>query len=111
MPELGDGAPQATPVDGQVSRAVSARDEGRELPVLAVARPIEPVRERLPLPVAAAAAAGGFALGVGAFLLVRSLRLPLRLLRSLRRGRRRRRKVEIAASRSVLVDIHFLRER
>lgn len=108
MPELGDGAPQATPVDGQVSRAVSARDEAGELPVLAVARPIEPVRERLPLPVAAA---GGFALGVGAFLLVRSLRLPLRLLRSLRRGRRRRRKVEIAASRSLLVDIHFLRER
>jgi len=77
------------------------------LPVLAEARPIER-RPEVSLPAAVAAATGGFLLGVAAFLMVRVLRRPKPM--ALRLGRRRKR-TEIAASRSFLVDIHLLKDR
>jgi hypothetical protein len=83
----------------------------RPLPVLAEPRPIE----RAPgasLPAAVVAATGGFLIGVATFVLVRLLRRPqagaaLRL----GRGRGRRKRVEVAASRSFLVDVHLLKDR
>jgi hypothetical protein len=84
------------------------QSDARPLPVLAEPRPIEPRRE-VSLPAAVAAATGGFLLGVASFVLVRILRRPksAATLR-LRRGRKR---TEIAASRSFLVDIHLLKDR
>jgi hypothetical protein len=83
----------------------------RPLPVLAEPRPVERPLEAS-LPAAVAAATGGFLLGVAAFVLVRVLRRPrsaaaLRLRRGAARGRR----VEVAASRSFLVDVHLLKDR
>jgi hypothetical protein len=83
----------------------------RPLPVLAEPRPVELPREAA-LPAAAAAAAGGFLLGIATFVLVRVLRRPrsaaaLRMRRGAARGRR----VEVAASRSFLVDVHLLKDR
>ena len=80
--------------------------EVRPLPVLAEPRPIER-RPEVSLPAAVAAATGGFLLGVATFLLVRVLRRPKPV--ALRLGRRKKR--EIAASRSFLVDIHLLKDR
>jgi hypothetical protein len=80
--------------------------EVRPLPVLAEPRPIErpaPVS----LPAAVAAATGGFLLGIATFVLVRVLRRPKSV--AVRVGRRR--KVDVAASRSFLVDIHLLKDR
>jgi len=78
----------------------------RPLPVLAEPRPIER-RPPVSLPAAVAAATGGFLLGVMAFLAVRVLRRPRAPM--LRLGGRK--KSEIAASRSFLVDIHLLKDR
>jgi hypothetical protein len=78
------------------------------LPVLAEPRVIEPRRE-VSLPAAVAAATGGFLLGIATFVLARILRRP-RSAATLRLGRGRRR-AEIAASRSFLVDIHLLRDK
>jgi hypothetical protein len=82
----------------------------RPLPVLAEPRPIER-RPVVSLPAAVVAATGGFLLGVATFLLVRVLRRPrpasVRLARSGGRGKR----VDVAASRSFLVDIHLLKDR
>jgi hypothetical protein len=82
--------------------------EERPLPVLAEARPIErppPV----PLPVVAAVGAMGFVAGVLAWTLVQVLKRPSgsSVVRSLRR--RRARGVEIAGTRSFLVDVHLLK--
>jgi hypothetical protein len=83
----------------------------RPLPVLAEPRPVEHPPD-VPLPAAVAAAAGGFLLGAATFLLVRVLRRP-RSAATLRlaRGQGRARRVEVAASRSFLVDIHLLKDR
>jgi hypothetical protein len=81
-------------------------DVSDNLPVLAEARPIER-RPPVSLPAAVAAATGGFLLGVATFLMVRVLRRPKPV--ALRLGRRK--KSEIAASRSFLVDIHLLKDR
>jgi hypothetical protein len=78
----------------------------RPLPVLAEPRPIER-RPEVSLPAAVAAATGGFLLGIATFVLVRVLRRPKPV--PLRLGRRR--KSDIAASRSFLVDIHLLKDR
>jgi hypothetical protein len=78
----------------------------RPLPVLAEARPIER-RVEVSLPAAVAAATGGFLLGVATFILVRVLRRPKPV--ALRLGRRK--KTDITASRSFLVDIHLLKDR
>ena len=94
----------------------------RPLPVLAEVRPVETGGDPgaleqarpVPLPVAVAAATGGFLLGVAAFVLVRVLRQPRagRRLRGSRLGRRGRgHGVEIAGSRSFLVDVHLLKDR
>ena len=83
--------------------------DSRPLPVLAEPRPVERPREAS-LPAAAVAATGGFLLGLASFLLVRVLRRP-RPAAPVRLGRGRRGRVEVAASRSFLVDIHLLRDR
>ena len=77
------------------------------LPVLAEARPIER-RPVVSVPAAVAAATGGFLLGVLTFVMVRVLRRPKPV--ALRLGRRKK-KADIAASRSFLVDIHLLKNR
>jgi hypothetical protein len=81
-------------------------EDDRPLPVLATpTRALEPAR-RLPLGAPALAATGGFIAGVVTFVLTRVIR----------RGRARRRALvhrgsplEIASSRSFLVDIHILK--
>jgi hypothetical protein len=82
--------------------------EVRQLPVLAEPRVIEPRRE-VSLPAAALAATGGFLMGVATFVLVKVLRRPRRAA-TLRLGGGRK-KSEIAASRSFLVDIHLLKDK
>jgi hypothetical protein len=85
--------------------------EVRPLPVLAEPRPVERPGEAS-LPAAVVAATGGFLIGVATFVLVRLLRRPRRAA-SLRLGRggRRGRRVEVATSRSFLVDVHLLKDR
>jgi len=84
------------------------------LPVLAEVsevRPVEPAGPRtlaeriVALPAPLLAATGGFLAGVATFVLLR-MRGPGRKLRI---GKRRGKKVEIAESRSFLVDIHLLK--
>ena len=89
----------------------AGREEDRPLPVLAEARPIEQ-RPPVSLPAAVAAATGGFILGVATFVLVRVLRRPRRRAPSRRALRSRRAdRIDIAATRSFLVDVHLLRDR
>jgi hypothetical protein len=90
-----------------LARVSDLADVSDNLPVLAEARPIE---RPLPvsLPAVVATAAGGFLLGVMTFLVVRVLRRPKAPV--VRLGGRRK-KSEIAASRSFLVDIHLLKDR
>ena len=76
------------------------------LPVLAEPRPIER-RVEVSLPAAIAAATGGFLVGIATFVMVRLLRRPRPV--SVRLGKRR--KSNIAGSRSFLVDIHLLKDR
>jgi hypothetical protein len=87
--------------------AISQDADERHLPVLAA----EPrVIERTPdaaLPVPVAAATGGFLAGIAALVLVRALRSrPRRGVILRRRKSRAERALEIAASRSFLVDVH-----
>jgi hypothetical protein len=87
------------------------------LPVLAApeARVIEPPPKPDPLPLAApvAVATGGALAGIGAMVLVRVLRNGVRRQPAVRLGGRGRRggKIDIAASRSFLVDVHVLNRR
>ena len=85
--------------------------EVRPLPVLA-----EPPEARVldrpappPLPVVVAVGTVGFIAGVVAWTLVRILRRPRgsNAVRAL--GRRRRRGIEVAGTRSFLVDVHLLK--
>jgi hypothetical protein len=84
------------------------------LPVLAEVSEVRPVEPQPPgtliervaaLPAPVLAATGGFLAGVATFVLFR-LRGPRRKLRI---GKRRGKKIEIAESRSFLVDIHLLK--
>ncbi len=84
------------------------------LPVLAEVSEVRPVAAQPPralterivaLPAPVLAAAGGFLAGVATFVLYRLAR-PRRKLAV---GKRRGKKVEIADSRSFLVDIHLLK--
>jgi hypothetical protein len=98
-------------------------DDGRYLPVLAEApeaRPTGPPSGALDRPAASlpvpAAAVGGFVAGVAAYVFVRFLRAARRSghllpIRRRSRGLRRRRQapLEIASTRSFLVDVHLLR--
>jgi hypothetical protein len=61
-----------------------------------------------PLPAPLVAATGGFLAGVATFLLVRVLRRPRRAALKLG-GRRKANRIEIAGSRSFLVDVHVLK--
>jgi hypothetical protein len=80
------------------------------LPVVAEPRAIER-RPAITLPAAVAAATGGFILGVATFVLVKILRRPRPArLRGGRRGRRSG-QLDIAATRSFLVDVHLLDRR
>ena len=81
-------------------------DVSDNLPVLAEPRPIER-RVEVSLPAAIAAATGGFLVGIATFVMVRLLRRPRPV--AVRLGKRR--KTNIAASRSFLVDIHLLKDR
>jgi hypothetical protein len=85
-------------------------EDERNLPVLASeARPIEPVQPA-PLAAPAAAAAGGFLAGLVTLILVRAARRPGR--RALIFRRRKTgvdRALEIASSRSFLVDVHLVK--
>jgi hypothetical protein len=85
--------------------------EVRPLPVLAEAHPIE--RAQPPsLPAVVAAATGGFLIGVATFVLVRILRRPRPARLRVGRGSgRRSQKVDVAGTRSFLVDVHLLRDR
>jgi hypothetical protein len=98
LPDPGSSVPE--PVGG----------EERPLPVLAEPRVIERA-EPVSLPAAIAAATGGFLLGVATFVLVRVLRRPRRARRAVGHGRRRGEQLDIAATRSFLVDIHLLDRR
>jgi len=88
------------------------------VPLQGPVRPVEPSSGELERPAevsllpAVAAATGGFLLGVATFILVRVLRRP-KPARLRRRGRRggAADKIEVAASRSFLVDVHLLDRR
>ena len=82
----------------------------RPLPVLAEPRPVERARP-VSLPAAVAAATGGFLLGVATFVLVKLLRRPQPRRLRLASGRGRGRRIDVAASRSFLVDVHMLKDR
>lgn len=84
------------------------------LPVLAEVSEVRPVRSQPPrtlaervvaLPAPVLAATGGFLAGVATFVLFK-MRHPRRKLRI---GKQRGKKIEIAESRSFLVDIHLLK--
>jgi hypothetical protein len=81
-------------------------DVADNLPVLAEPRPIER-RVEVSLPAAVAAATGGFLVGIATFVMVRMLRRPRPV--ALRLGKRK--KTNITASRSFLVDVHLLKDR
>jgi hypothetical protein len=87
--------------------------ENRNLPVLASeARPIEPVREQSSLAAPVAVATGGVLAGLATFVLARVLRNGVRRRPAVRIGSRRRgTKLDIATSRSFLVDVHVLNKR
>ena len=83
----------------------------RPLPVLAEPRPVERPRRglaaRRPWPPRPAASCSAIA----TFVLVRVLRRPKPASLRLGRGRGRGKKVDVAGSRSFLVDIHLLKDR
>ena len=92
------------------SHTQSSEAEDSALPVLAEVRPLER-SQPAPVPATVAAATGGFVLGVATFLFVRVLRRPRRsALRIGGRGRRGQR-IDVAGTRSFLVDVHLLDRR
>lgn len=95
------------PADNQ-ALPEQAEADVRPLPVLAEARVVDRPQAP-PLPAVVAAGTIGFLAGVAAWMLVRVLRRPRRSpsVRALRR--RRERGVEIAGTRSFLVDVHLLK--
>jgi hypothetical protein len=111
VPEPVDG--ELVPAAGELMPAEGEQvGEVRRLPVLAEAdggqldapRPVS-------LPATAAAATGGFLLGVATFVLVRVLRRPSSVRLARRRGRlaARRRGVDVESTRSFLIDVHLLK--
>jgi hypothetical protein len=87
--------------------------EKRNLPVLASeARTVEQPPEQSPLAAPAVVATGGVLAGLATFVLARILRNGIRRRPAVRVGSRRRgQKLDIAASRSFLVDVHVLNKR
>jgi hypothetical protein len=98
--------------DPQVDEEDRAQPD--RLPVLASeARPLERRLTDSPLPATAVVATGGFLAGIATLLLVRVLRRsaaarPQRAV-GIRRRKRGERSLEIAGSRSFLVDVHILK--
>ncbi len=84
--------------------------EVRPLPVLAEPRPLQRAAV-VTVPAAIAAATGGFLLGVATFVFVRILRRPRSNARAMRARTRGGKKVDVAATRSFLVDVHLLKDR
>jgi hypothetical protein len=94
--------------DGEVRHLPVLASESAPEQLASEARPIEPFRSALPAPLLAAA--GGFALGVATYLFVRAIRAATSPARVLAKRRRKRTKgLDIAASRSFLVDVHLLK--
>jgi hypothetical protein len=98
---------------------IPEENEVRHLPVpveVVEARPVETPATSLArsylasLPAPAIAAAGGFLVGVFTWVLVRVIRRDRRSPVAIR-GRRGRRGVEVAGTRSFLVDVHLLKDR
>jgi hypothetical protein len=109
---MGDSQADETGIDGELVPDEQVV-EARPLPVAAEAQPTAAIATRkVTLPATVAAASGGFMLGVAAFMLMRVLRRPS-AARSVSRRRKRmlakRQGVDIAASRSFLVDVHLLK--
>ncbi len=92
----------------QSTNGAKAASGSRNLPVLASnTRPLAlPQTTVLPAPVVAAT--GGFLAGVATLVLARLMRRKSRT-RVLGRRRRRDRGLEVAGTRSFLVDVHLLR--
>ena len=88
----------------------SEDEEVHALPVLAEPRPIERPRP-VSMSVAVVAATGGFLVGVATFVLVKLLRRPQPRRLRLASRRRRGRSIDVAGSRSFLVDVHLLKDR
>ncbi len=84
--------------------------EVRPLPVLAEPRPIQRAAV-VTVPAAIAAATGGFLLGVATFVLVRVLRRPRASMRPGKARKRDGKRVDVAATRSFLIDVHLLKDR
>jgi len=97
-------------IDG--TPATNGSQSGSLSPVLAgtEARAIEPAKQS-PVPAPVVAAAGGAVAGAAAYVLLRVLRRPVRRRGAVRVGKRwgRGRSLEIAGSRSFLVDVHMLK--
>ncbi len=113
MSELGDSQADETAIDGELVPVEGEQFvEARPLPVVADGQPATAiVTRKASLPATVAAAGGGMVLGFAAFMLLRVLRRPS-AARSVARRRRRLQKrqgVDIAASRSFLVDVHLLK--
>ena len=112
--------------DGDYTRCLVAEaqetpeGDGRPLPVLrsdvnadALTPPAEPRAIDRPagatLPAPVLAAAGGFLMGVATYVVIRVVRAAARPRRMLRRRRKVEKALDVAATRSFLVDVHFLR--
>jgi hypothetical protein len=87
--------------------------DDRPLPVVAAeARPIERATIESALPTPAVAATGGFLAGIATLVLVRILRRSAHRPRKgvgIRKSKGGDRSLEIAGSRSFLVDVHILK--
>jgi hypothetical protein len=90
-------------------------DDERDLPVVqGEVRTIEHTRTESAIPAPAVAATGGFLAGIATLVLVRILRRSAARQRrgggvGIRRSKRGDRSLEIAGSRSFLVDVHILK--
>jgi hypothetical protein len=109
---LGDSRADEAGIDGELVPDEQVV-EARVLPVIADGQPTTAIATRkVSVPATVVAAGGGMVLGFAAFMLLRVLRRPT-AARSLSRRRRRmqakRKGVEVAASRSFLVDVHLLK--
>jgi len=110
--ELGDSHADEAGIDGELVPEDEQVVEARVLPVVAEAEPATAIATRkVSVPATVAAAGGGMVLGIAAFMLLRVLRRP-NAARSVAKRRKRmqaKRGVEVAASRSFLVDVHLLK--
>jgi hypothetical protein len=102
--------PDIQPEPSEEEPEVVEGEVAAPLPVLAEPRTLER-RPAITVPAAIAAATGGFLLGVATFVLVRILRRPRPVRRAIGKRGRRSGQIDIAATRSFLVDVHLLDRR